>query len=52
MDLGQSGCARPSNRGSANRNDSILLAAALDDAAQRGLLTDVDTIWLDRGYDL
>jgi len=35
----------------ANRNDSILLAATLDDAAERGLLTDVETIWLDRGYD-
>lgn len=35
----------------ANRNDSILLAPTLDDAAQRGLLTDVETIWLDRGYD-
>ena len=35
----------------ANRDDSILLAPTLDDAAQRGLLTDVDTIWLDRGYD-
>ena len=35
----------------ANRNDSILLAPTLDDAAQRGLLPDVDTIWLDRGYD-
>ncbi len=35
----------------ANRNDSILLEPTLDDAAQRGLLTDIDTIWLDRGYD-
>ncbi len=35
----------------ANRNDSILLAATLDDAARRGLLADVETIWLDRGYD-
>lgn len=35
----------------ANRNDSILLAPTLDDAAKRGLLVDVDTIWLDRGYD-
>ena len=35
----------------ANRNDSILLAPTLDDAAARGLLADVETIWLDRGYD-
>ena len=35
----------------ANRNDSILLAPTLDDAATRGFLGDVETIWLDRGYD-
>ena len=35
----------------ANHNDSILLAATLDAAAERGLLDDVETIWLDRGYD-
>jgi transposase len=35
----------------ANRNDSILLAPTLDDIARRGLLGDVQTIWLDRGYD-
>jgi transposase len=35
----------------ANRNDSILLAPTLDDAAARGLLADVETLWLDRGYD-
>jgi transposase len=35
----------------ANRNDSILLAPTLDATAQRGLLVDIDTIWLDRGYD-
>ena len=35
----------------ANRNDSILLEATLDNAAERGLLADVETIWLDRGYD-
>lgn len=35
----------------ANRNDSILLAPTLDDAASRGLLEDVETLWLDRGYD-
>jgi transposase len=37
--------------GGANRNDSILLAPTLDDIAQRGLLCDIETIWLDRGYD-
>jgi transposase len=35
----------------ANRNDSILLAPTLDDAAKRGLLGDIETLWLDRGYD-
>ncbi len=35
----------------ANRNDSILLAPTLDDIAERGLLCDIETIWLDRGYD-
>ena len=35
----------------ANRNDSILLAPTLDDVAQRGLLEDIETLWLDRGYD-
>jgi transposase len=35
----------------ANRNDSILLEPTLDAASERGLLTDIDTIWLDRGYD-
>jgi transposase len=35
----------------ANRNDSILLEPTLDNAAGRGLLSDVETIWLDRGYD-
>jgi transposase len=35
----------------ANRNDSILLAPTLDNAAERGLLVDVDSLWLDRGYD-
>jgi len=35
----------------ANRNDSVLLAPTLDDAAKRGLLADIETIWLDRGYD-
>lgn len=35
----------------ANRHDSIMVAPTLDDAAQRGLLIDVVTIRLDRGYD-
>jgi transposase len=35
----------------ANRNDSILLERTLDDAAGRGLLAEIDTLWLDRGYD-
>lgn len=35
----------------ANRNDSVLLAPTLDNAAGRGLLAEIDTLWLDRGYD-
>ena len=35
----------------ANRNDSILLAPTLDNAAGRGLLAEIETLWLDRGYD-
>ena len=35
----------------ANRNDSVLLAPTLDDAAERGLLAEIETLWLDRGYD-
>jgi transposase len=35
----------------ANRNDSILLAPTLDDVGQRGLLSEIETLWLDRGYD-
>ncbi len=35
----------------ANRNDSILLDATLAAVAGHGLLDDVGTIWLDRGYD-
>lgn len=35
----------------ANRNDSVLLAPTLDAARASGLLADVETIWLDRGYD-
>jgi len=35
----------------ANRNDSVMLEPTLDNAAARGLLCDIETIWLDRGYD-
>ena len=35
----------------ANRNDSVLLEPTLDDANERGWLSQVSTIWLDRGYD-
>lgn len=35
----------------ANRNDCVLLEATLEGALERGLLADVETIWLDRGYD-
>lgn len=35
----------------ANRNDSILLAPTLDAAGARGLLEEIETLWLDRGYD-
>jgi transposase len=35
----------------ANRNDSVMLEPTLDDAGGRGLLADIETIWLDRGYD-
>jgi transposase len=35
----------------ANRNDSVMLEPTLADAAERGLLCDIETIWLDRGYD-
>jgi hypothetical protein len=35
----------------ANRNDSILLAPTLDAVARRGLLSAIETPWLDRGYD-
>lgn len=35
----------------ANRNDSVLLEPTLDDAARRGLLAEIETLWLDRGYD-
>ena len=35
----------------ANRNDCVLLPATLDDVAARGLLEEVETLHLDRGYD-
>jgi transposase len=35
----------------ANRNDSVLLAPTLDDVDKRGLLSEIETLWLDRGYD-
>ena len=34
----------------ANRNDSVMLAPTLDCAKRRGLLQEVETLWLDRGY--
>ena len=37
--------------GPANRHDCTMLAATLDDVSTRGLLTDIDTVHLDRGYD-
>jgi transposase len=37
--------------GPANCNDVRLLAPTLEEVAGRGLLVEVDTIWLDRGYD-
>jgi len=35
----------------ANRNDVRMLQPTLDDIAATGLLTDIDTMHLDRGYD-
>jgi len=35
----------------ANRHDSVLLVPTLDAAQGRGLLAEIETIWLDRGYD-
>jgi transposase len=35
----------------ANRNDVVLLAPTLDAVGDRGLLVDVETLHLDRGYD-
>jgi transposase len=34
-----------------NRHDSILFLPTLEDAERRGLLVEIETIWLDRGYD-
>jgi transposase len=35
----------------ANRNDIVLLGATLDNAATRGLLEEIETLHLDKGYD-
>ncbi len=35
----------------ANRNDCVLLPTTLDAVAARGLLVDIETLHLDRGYD-
>ncbi len=35
----------------ANRHDSVMLEPTLEHAARLGLLCDIETIWLDRGYD-
>lgn len=35
----------------ANRHDSVLLEPTLENASERGLLEEIETIWLDRGYD-
>jgi transposase len=35
----------------ANRHDSVLLVPTLEAAKRRGLVSDIETIWLDRGYD-
>jgi transposase len=35
----------------ANRHDTVLLAPTLEAAAARGLLSEIETIWLDKGYD-
>ena len=35
----------------ANRNDCVLLAPTLAGVVAEGLVDDVETIWLDRGYD-
>jgi hypothetical protein len=33
------------------RHDSILFAPSLDAAKEQGLLADIDTLWLNRGYN-
>jgi transposase len=35
----------------ANRHDSVMLEPTLKAAAELGLLADIETLWLDRGYD-
>lgn len=35
----------------ANRNDCVLLGPTLAGAEESGLVADIETIWLDRGYD-
>ena len=35
----------------ANRQDMVMLAATLDDVDRRGLLVEIETVRLDRGYD-
>jgi transposase len=35
----------------ANRNDCVLLPPTLEDVARRGLLCEIETLHLDRGYD-
>lgn len=35
----------------ANRHDSVLLEPTLATVAARGLLVEIETLWLDRGYD-
>lgn len=35
----------------ANRNDCVLLGPTLAGAQKSGLVADIETIWLDRGYD-
>ncbi|MGA7861392.1 MAG: IS5 family transposase [Thermoplasmata archaeon] len=35
----------------ANRHDSVMLEPTLEGAAELGLLADIETLWLDRGYD-
>ena len=35
----------------ANRHDSVLLEPTLQAAAGLGLLAEIETLWLDRGYD-